>query len=137
MVDLEVTTFEKAVGYWTTRGWSAEGPVKIASRIDVPSSGDDVPAGEVAIGGVAWHQHTGIEAVEVQVDGRAWERAELGEVPSVDTWVQWRVTVDLPEGDHTVRVRAIGKDGETQTDVVRSPDPDGSTGLHTIEVSAG
>ena len=58
-------------------------------------------------------------------------------VPSVDTWVQWRVTVDLPEGDHTVRVRAIGKDGETQTDVVRSPDPDGSTGLHTIEVSAG
>ena len=73
----------------------------------------------------------------MQVDGRAWERAELGEVPSVDTWVQWRVTVDLPEGDHTVRVRAIGKDGETQTDVVRSPDPDGSTGLHTIEVSAG
>ncbi len=136
VVDMEVTTFDKAVGYWTTKGWSAEGPVKIASRIDVPRSGDGVTAGEVSIGGVAWHQHTGIEAVEVQVDGSAWERAELGETPSVDTWVQWKVTLDVPEGDHTVRVRAIGKDGQTQTDVVRAPDPDGSTGLHTIEISA-
>ncbi len=136
VVDYEVTTFDKAVGYWTDKGWSAEGPVKIASRIDVPRSGDDVEAGEVQIGGVAWHQHTGIEAVEVQVDGREWERAELGEVPSVDTWVQWKVAVDIPEGDHTVRVRAIGKDGATQTDVIARPDPDGSTGQHTIEISA-
>ncbi len=137
VVDMEVTSFDRAVGYWTTKGWSAEGPVKIASRIDVPRSGADVPAGGVSICGVAWHQHTGIAAVEVQVDGRDWERAELGEVPSVDTWVQWAVTVDVPEGDHVVRVRAIGKDGETQTDVVRAPDPDGSTGLHPIEISAG
>ena len=120
---MEVTTFDKAVGYWTTKGWSAEGPVKIASRIDVPRSGDDVPAGEVRVGGVAWHQHTGIEAVEVQVDGSAWERAELGEVPSLDTWVQWAVTLDVPAGDHVVRVRAIGQDGETQTDVVRGARP--------------
>ncbi|MCW2736707.1 MAG: oxidoreductase [Nocardioides sp.] len=136
VVDYEVTTFDQAVGYWTTKGWSAEGPVKIASRIDVPRSGDDVSAGAVSFGGVAWRQHTGIAAVEVQVDGNEWERAELGEVPSVDTWVQWAVTLDLTEGDHEVRVRAIGKDGETQTSVVASPDPDGSTGLHTIEVSA-
>jgi DMSO/TMAO reductase YedYZ molybdopterin-dependent catalytic subunit len=137
VVDYEVTTFDKAVGYWTTKGWSAEGPVKIASRIDVPRSGDEVAAGEVAFGGVAWHQHTGIKGVEVQVDGGAWTPAELGQVPSVDTWVQWAVTVDVPEGDHEVRVRAIGMDGETQTSVVARPDPDGSTGLHTIQVSAG
>ena len=136
VVDYEVTTFEKAVGYWTTKGWSAEGPVKIASRIDVPRSGDEVAAGKVTVGGVAWHQHTGIEAVEVQVGGGEWSRAVLGHVPSVDTWVQWAVTLDVPEGDHEVRVRAIGRDGETQTSVVRAPDPDGSTGLHTIEISA-
>lgn len=136
VVDLEVSTFDRAVGYWTTKGWSAEGPVKIASRIDVPRSGDEVPAGEVTIGGVAWHQQTGIEAVEVQVDGGEWESAALGHAPSVDTWVQWAVTLDVPEGDHEVRVRAIGKDGDTQTSVVRAPDPDGSTGLHTIEISA-
>ncbi len=136
VVDFEVSTFADAVGYWTTKGWSAEGPVKIASRIDVPRSGDDVAAGEVTFGGVAWHQHTGISGVEVQVDGSAWEPAELGETPSVDTWVQWAVTLDVGEGDHEVRVRAIGADGETQTSAIARPDPDGSTGLHTIEVRA-
>ena len=123
VVDLEVTTFADSMGYWTDKGWSALGPVKIASRIDVPRSGDDVEAGEVTFGGVAWHQHTGIEAVEVQVDGGAWQRAELGEAPSVDTWVQWAVTLDVPEGDHEVRVRAIGLDGETQTSVAARARP--------------
>ncbi|MFM6848061.1 MAG: molybdopterin-dependent oxidoreductase [Terrabacter sp.] len=137
VVDLEVSTFAESQGYWTDKGWSALGPVKIASRIDVPRSGDDVPAGDVRFGGVAWHQHTGIASVEVQVDGGAWQRAELGEVPSVDTWVQWAVTIDVPEGDHEVRVRATGRDGQTQTSVVRAPDPDGATGLHTIEITAG
>jgi hypothetical protein len=137
VVDLEVSTFAESQGYWTDKGWSALGPVKIASRIDVPRSGEDVAVGEVTFGGVAWHQHTGIEAVEVQLDGGAWERAELGEVPSVDTWVQWSITLDVPEGDHEVRVRATGRDGQTQTSVVRAPDPDGATGLHTIEISAG
>ncbi|WP_299922935.1 molybdopterin-dependent oxidoreductase [uncultured Nocardioides sp.] len=137
VVDLEVSTFARSTGYWTTRGWSAEGPVKVASRIDVPRGGAEVPAGAVTFGGVAWHQHTGIDSVEVQVDGGAWTRAELGGVPSVDTWVQWSVTIDVPEGDHEVRVRATGKDGETQTSVVRSPDPDGATGWHAVEFSAG
>ena len=136
VVDYQVSTFAESVGYWSTRGWSADGPVKIASRIDVPRSGDGVSVGDVTFGGVAWHQHTGIDAVQVQVDGGEWASADLGEVPSVDTWVQWAVTLDVPEGDHEVRVRAIGKDGETQTSVVRAVDPDGSTGLHTIEVSA-
>jgi DMSO/TMAO reductase YedYZ molybdopterin-dependent catalytic subunit len=138
VVDYEVSTFDQAVGYWTTKGWSAMGPVKIASRIDVPRSGADVSTGQVTVGGVAWHQHTGISAVEVQLDGRDWQPAELGDVPSVDTWVQWALTLeDVDEGDHILQVRAIGKDGETQTSVVRAPDPDGATGLHTIEFSAG
>lgn len=137
VVDLEVSTFAESVGYWTTRGWSALGPVKIASRIDVPRSGDDVPVGPFSFGGVAWHQHTGIAHVEVQVDGGEWTRAELAEVPSVDTWVQWAVTLDVSEGDHEVRVRAVGADGETQTSAIARPDPDGATGWHTVEFSAG
>lgn len=137
VVDLEVSTFAESVGYWSTRGWSALGPVKIASRIDVPRSGDDVPVGAFSFGGVAWHQHTGIAHVEVQVDGGEWTRAELAEVPSVDTWVQWAVTLDVSEGDHEVRVRAVGTDGETQTSAIARPDPDGATGWHTVEFSAG
>ena len=34
--ELKVTTFDDDMGYWTPLGWSALGPIKTASRIDVP-----------------------------------------------------------------------------------------------------
>ncbi len=37
VTELKVTTFEKDQGYWTPLGWSANGPIKLASRIDVPA----------------------------------------------------------------------------------------------------
>ncbi|HWU23831.1 MAG TPA: molybdopterin-dependent oxidoreductase [Nocardioides sp.] len=136
VVDLEVTTFDRISGYWISKGWSEMGPVKIASRIDVPTDGAKVPAGSVALGGVAWHQETGISAVEVSVDGGAWTRATLGSVPSVDTWVQWRLATDLSPGKHELRVRAVDRGGEVQTGVVTAVAPNGATGWHTIEVTA-
>src|SRR5690606_28294889 len=66
VVELEVTRFADRTAYWTDRGWSDRGPVKLSSRIDVPRGGVD--AGEVVVAGVAWFQHTGVAAVEVQVD---------------------------------------------------------------------
>ena len=78
VVDLEVTRFADFSAYWTQRGWGERGPVKIASRIDVPRSGEDVPAGRVAFGGVAWMQGTGIAAVEFSVDGGEWVRRRPG-----------------------------------------------------------
>ncbi|KAA1427410.1 molybdopterin-dependent oxidoreductase [Nocardioides antri] len=136
VVDMEVTTFDAVEAYWTSRGWSEEGPVKISSRIDVPNDGDDVPAGTLVCAGTAWKQHTGIEGVEVSLDGGAWTAAELARVPNADTWVQWRAEIDVPEGDHKLRVRAIGKDDDVQTGVERDVLPDGSTGWHSIEFSA-
>ena len=38
LVDLEVTRFADFKAYWTTRGYSAEAPIKTSSRIDVPRS---------------------------------------------------------------------------------------------------
>ena len=38
VTELKVTRFAVDMGYWTPRGWSALGPVKTASRIDVPTS---------------------------------------------------------------------------------------------------
>ena len=67
--EMEVTTFDSFTAYWTERGWSAQGPVKLASRIDVPGNGDHVSAGQVRVGGLAWQQNTGISAVQVQLDG--------------------------------------------------------------------
>ncbi|WP_235532631.1 molybdopterin-dependent oxidoreductase [Nocardioides sp. Root140] len=136
VVDIEVTKFEDFEAYWTDKGWSEKGPVKIASRIDVPENGDDVETGTVRIGGHAWAQHTGISGVEVAVNGGEWTRVDIGSSPNTDTWVQWMTEVDLEEGDHTVLVRAVGSDGETQTGVERDTRPDGATGWHQIEISA-
>jgi DMSO/TMAO reductase YedYZ molybdopterin-dependent catalytic subunit len=136
VVDMEVTRFDEISAYWTERGWSEKGPVKMSSRIDVPSSGDEVPAGEVALGGVAWAQHTGIEGVEFSVDGGDWLAAEIASVPNDDTWVQWKGLADVDEGDHTVRVRAIDKNGTVQTGVEHDVLPNGATGWHSSDFSA-
>jgi DMSO/TMAO reductase YedYZ molybdopterin-dependent catalytic subunit len=136
VVDYEVTRFSEVAAFWTERGWSEQGPVKIASRIDVPRSGDDVAVGEVNVGGLAWAQHIGIASVDVAVDGGEWQPAELAKTPNADTWVQWALTVSLDEGEHELRVRATDKDGLEQTGVRRDVVPDGATGWHTIQVRA-
>jgi DMSO/TMAO reductase YedYZ molybdopterin-dependent catalytic subunit len=137
VTELKVTTFAKDMGYWTPRGWSALGPVKTASRIDVPQSGSSVPAGKVAVAGVAWAQHRGIEGVEVRVDDGPWHPATLADAISVDTWRQWVYEWDAQAGSHTVAVRATGAGGDTQRDVHIPPAPDGSEGYHTVTVRVG
>jgi len=134
--DLEVTTFDSFTAYWTARGWSALGPVKLASRIDVPNDGSNVAAGTVRVGGSAWQQHTGIKAVEVQLDGGAWRAANLGRPSLTDSWVQWDATLDVPSGSHQLRVRATNDDGQVQTPVKADPAPNGSSGWDTVSFTA-
>jgi len=134
VVDLEVTRFADFSAFWTDRGWSAEGPIKTQSRIDVPRSGADLAAGDVVVGGVAWAQHTGIATVEVKVDGGEWAAATLGADPSIDTWVQWSHVWSATSGEHEVSVRATDRSGYTQTSELADVLPDGATGWHTISV---
>jgi DMSO/TMAO reductase YedYZ molybdopterin-dependent catalytic subunit len=136
LVDLKVTRFEDFDAYWTSRGWSEQAPLKIASRIDVPSGGAVVKPGVLRVGGVAWMQHVGIEGVEVSVDGGPWATAVIAAVPTNDTWVQWSATLTVEPGDHQLSVRAIDKQGNVQTGVERAVAPDGSTGWHTVEFAA-
>jgi DMSO/TMAO reductase YedYZ molybdopterin-dependent catalytic subunit len=135
VVDLKVTTFAKDQGYWTPRGWSAKGPIKLSSRIDTPQDGRNLKAGTIAVAGVAWYQHRGISGVQVQIDKGGWQDANLASVVTVDSWLQWSHAWDARPGNHTIEVRAIGKDGDVQTAALADPAPNGSTGLHTIQVS--
>ncbi|MEV7632362.1 molybdopterin-dependent oxidoreductase [Microbacterium sp. NPDC089318] len=132
VTDLEVTRFDRARAYWTDRGWSERGPIKLQSRIDVPRAGRAVEAGDSVIAGVAWQPGTGISGVEVQVDDGPWERADLASALSADTWVQWRLTWRAEPGDHRIRCRAIAVDSTVQTDAIAPPAPDGASGWHTI-----
>ncbi|GGK97562.1 DMSO/TMAO reductase YedYZ molybdopterin-dependent catalytic subunit [Curtobacterium luteum] len=137
VTDLEVTRFSEAQGYWTPRGWSERGPVKLESRIDVPRAGSTVQAGTtVAVAGVAWHPHTGVEAVQVRVDDGEWQDATLAESISADTWRQWLWRWTPTKGSHRLQVRATGADGQVQTSVERTPAPNGATGWHTVTVTA-
>jgi len=129
VVDIEVTTFANAVAYWSQNGWSQQAPVKTESRIDVPASGSQVKAGAVTVAGVAWAQHKGIDAVEVQVDNGPWQLATLAPVPGIDCWQQWYWQwPDAKSGNHTIQARATDKTGYTQTSVQEPVAPNGATG---------
>lgn len=136
LVDLEVTKFSALEAYWTQRGWAEKGPIKLASRIDVPRSSQELPADSVRAGGVAWAQTTGIAKVEVRVDDGDWTQADLATEDTLDTWRQWSWTWDgANPGEHTLTVRATDKDGQTQTSERVAPAPDGSTGWHSVQFS--
>ncbi|MCG5434331.1 molybdopterin-dependent oxidoreductase [Mycobacterium sp. MYCO198283] len=132
VVDLELTRFDRAQAYWTKLGWSARGPIKTQSRIDVPRYGQKLAAGDTVFGGVAWAQPRGVRAVEIRIDDGDWRPAELGAAYSDDTWRLWRYPWTATPGEHRITVRAIDGTGAVQTAEVAAPVPDGATGLHSV-----
>jgi DMSO/TMAO reductase YedYZ molybdopterin-dependent catalytic subunit len=136
VVDMEFTTFGAFSAYWVKQkpAWSQQAPIKTESRIDVPKRLSNLAAGQVTIAGVAWAQHTGIEAVEVGIDG-VFHQARLPVQDTIDTWRQWYYTWDATPGTHVLQVRATDKSGYTQTELKHKAPPDGATGYHTIHVN--
>ena len=136
LTELKVTRFDADEGYWTPRGWSALGPIKTASRVDLPRGGSVAPSqdGTVAVAGVAWAQHRGISKVEVRVDDGPWEEAELLAEPTVDAWRLWTWQWQPPPGEHTLTVRATDGEGELQSDEIAPPAPNGASGWHSVTV---
>ncbi|MBI1377276.1 MAG: molybdopterin-dependent oxidoreductase [Frankiales bacterium] len=131
---IKLTTLDDDVPFWFARGWSTDGRIEASSRIDVPRDGDQVRAGTVAVGGRAWHQHTGVGSVEVSVDGGPWQPARLAAPMGVDTWRLWSFAWSASAGRHTLAVRMHDLDGTVQSALVRPVFPGASSGLHTISV---
>ena len=134
LTEIELTTWESFDAYWIPRGWAKQAPIKTQSRIDIPAHRSRVPAGDVAVAGVAWAPLRGIERVEVRSELGDWVEARLSEPLSSRAWVQWEAVLPLDRGAHRIRVRATDGDGVTQTDEVVPPRPDGATGHHTIRI---
>jgi DMSO/TMAO reductase YedYZ molybdopterin-dependent catalytic subunit len=137
ITEIELTTLEAFDAYWVPLGWAKEAPILTQSRIDVPRPGSRTATGLVEVAGVAWAPTRGISLVEVELDQSGlWLPAELSVPLSTASWVQWRVMVDAPAGDHSVSVRATDGTGETQSAETSRPAPDGARGYHTVRFAA-
>ncbi len=126
VTSIELTGWQDYDAYWVPRGWSKLGPVKTMARIDTdrPSASAD---GRV-VAGVAWAVHRGVSRVEVRVNEGPWQEAELGGVPSLDTWVQWRAEITVEPGRHMVEARAFDGDGNPQSAEPAPTAPNGAQG---------
>jgi len=136
VTNIELTRFDLKQGFWISRGWSQLGPIKMESRIDTPTQGENLKNESTYIAGVAWAPDDGISEVQVNIDG-TWQTATLGPELSGTTWRQWWLSWTPTIGNHQISVRAINKKGQSQTQAIQDVAPDGATGWHQIVVNVG
>jgi DMSO/TMAO reductase YedYZ molybdopterin-dependent catalytic subunit len=126
-------------GFWQQRGWSDPAPVRMTARIDTPLPDDKVHVQQATyISGVAFSGKQGISQVDISFDqGDTWQRATLKKPHSGLTWVLWQLPW-TPEkaGTYTILARAIDLEGNVQSPEVAPPLPSGSSGYHSISVTA-
>jgi DMSO/TMAO reductase YedYZ molybdopterin-dependent catalytic subunit len=135
LTELEVTTFDAFDQYWVPRGYAVRAPIKTTARIDTPRSLESVAPGPVTIGGVAWAQTRGIEAVEIRIDDGPFQAVELADELTTESWRQWRFEWDATPGRHDLTVRAVDGTGETQTEERADVLPDGASGWMSLVVA--
>jgi DMSO/TMAO reductase YedYZ molybdopterin-dependent catalytic subunit len=127
-------------GYWQQRGWTDTAIIETTSVIDTgnPRLGDaplQRENGIVPLGGIGFAGDRGVQKVELQIDGGAWQEALLDPQNDPLAWRFWRYDWQAEPGEHTLAVRATDGSGQLQTDVARvEPHPDGATGYHIITV---
>ncbi|MCC5953217.1 MAG: molybdopterin-dependent oxidoreductase [Acidimicrobiia bacterium] len=137
LTEIELTRFDQFDQYWVPRGWDAEAPIKIQTRVDTPRGLANLSPGLVPVAGVAWAQTRGIESVQVRIDDGDWQEADLAEAVNVDTWRQWSMPWEATPGRHTIAARAVDGDGVIQTEERSEQMPNGASGWHQIVVLVG
>jgi len=92
------------------------GLVALNSEVLSPRDGDTVAAGPTEVRGYAFAGGDRYVArVDVSIDGGAsWTQADLLEDLGRWAWRHWRITVDLPPGEHELLVRAWDSSAATQ-----------------------
>jgi DMSO/TMAO reductase YedYZ molybdopterin-dependent catalytic subunit len=121
-------------GYWQRKGWTDEGAIKIASRIDSPGHYQVLRGKEHLFKGIAYGGPETIKKVEISFDNtKTWNDAPFELPLSPYTWVIWYYNFAPPKaGTYQVAVRAIDAKGKIQTSEITRPQPAGASGLHTI-----
>ncbi len=133
-------TNEVHLDWYGQRGWNLNAFVQTITRIDAPIHGQIMAPGEHTIAGIAYAGSRGISQVEYSANGGAtWQRASFVE-PAIggDVWVRWEGTFSLAASSSAVLMaRSIDASGVRQREDYTITQPDGGTGIHSIEVRAG
>ena len=133
-------TNEVHLDWYGQRGWNLNAFVQTITRIDAPIHGQIMAPGEHTIAGIAYAGSRGISQVEYSANsGATWQRASFVE-PAIggDVWVRWEGTFSLAASSSAVLMaRSIDASGVRQREDYTITQPDGGTGIHSIEVIAG
>ena len=119
---LTLTTFANAAGVLDPARLLGPGADQDRVAHRRAQAAAQVPAGRVAVAGVAWAPATAAS----RPSRSAWTTARgstprLAAADGIDTWRQWMWAWDATPGLHTLRVRATDGTGATQTVAARPP----------------
>jgi len=86
------------------------------SAICEPAPHAELKPGQTTLRGYAMATARSVVRVDVSSDGgRTWHQAELQHDPDAPwSWTFWQATLDLPQGEHELAVRAWDSAGQTQ-----------------------
>lgn len=143
---IEATADDTVFGsYQNIIGYTDDGRIRTVNKATNPLSFDTLPVGPNQITGYAISGFEGIDKVEVSIDGGAFEEARilpLAELtalfpeiqdavqvqepqrfayPFRGVWALWTFDWDAPAGNHTIRIRATDRAGNTQTPTDTDP----------------
>lgn len=92
------------------------GRFNVRSFVTSHADGASIAAGRtVELRGIAFAGGSNIARVLVSADGgQTWQEARLGEDLGRYSFREWRLGVDLQKGRHSIMVRAVTANGETQ-----------------------
>ena len=125
--------------WYGQRSWSKQAIVKTMTRIDVPARDAELAPGRHRIAGIAYAGDRGIEKVEFSANGGDhWHTADVIDRPAGrDVWARWESSFTLPPGEIlTLMARATDGTGALQIEPFSLPQPDGSSGWHSLDVRA-
>jgi hypothetical protein len=123
-------------GFWQNQGWDDDAPYQTESRFDTARGHPTVPAGALAVGGVAYAGDRGIQSVEVSTDGgKTWQPAQVKPGLSPYAWQLWRADLQVDHNVRDLRVRATDGQGRPQVSTPADPFPSGATGYDRVVIA--
>lgn len=113
------------------------GPLPVHALVTDPADDAVVPAGRLAVGGIAWGGAGNVAEVSVCVDGGPWQPARLGAERGRFARRFWTADASLERGRHEIAVRAGDATGAVQPDrPVANLRGYGNNSVHRVRITA-